>query len=103
MSAGYDHSHPPASYNAASATGIGLNIAFVVIEAFYGWKVDSLALLADAGHNLSDSIRLPVGRDQPLRARDATRSLLSRALRWRHPQTISNRSRRPTATIFLGI
>ena len=28
--------------------------AFVAIEAYYGWKVDSLALLADAGHNLSD-------------------------------------------------
>ena len=26
----------------------------MAVEAFYGWKVDSLALLADAGHNLSD-------------------------------------------------
>ena len=33
-------------------------MAFVVIEAFYGWKVNSLALLADAGHNLSDVIGL---------------------------------------------
>ena len=31
-----------------------LNTAFVAIEAFYGWKVNSLALLADAGHNLGD-------------------------------------------------
>ncbi|MBE0546715.1 MAG: cation transporter [Rubrivivax sp.] len=58
MSAGHDHSHAPASYNAAFAIGIGLNIAFVAIEAFYGWKVNSLALLADAGHNLSDVIGL---------------------------------------------
>lgn len=58
MSAGHDHSHAPADYNAAFTIGIGLNMAFVVIEAFYGWKVNSLALLADAGHNLSDVIGL---------------------------------------------
>jgi cobalt-zinc-cadmium efflux system protein len=54
MSAGHDHSHAPASFNRAFAIGIALNIVFVLIEAFYGWKVNSLALLADAGHNLSD-------------------------------------------------
>ncbi len=31
--------------------------AFVAVEAFYGWRADSLALLADAGHNLSDVAR----------------------------------------------
>lgn len=54
MSAGHDHSHAPASFNRAFAIGIALNLAFVGIEAFYGWRVNSLALLADAGHNLSD-------------------------------------------------
>jgi cobalt-zinc-cadmium efflux system protein len=58
MSAGHDHNHAPASFNAAFGIGIGLNIVFVAIEAFYGWKIDSLALLADAGHNLSDVIGL---------------------------------------------
>ncbi|HYN59900.1 MAG TPA: cation diffusion facilitator family transporter, partial [Rubrivivax sp.] len=62
MHAGHGHSHGPdrstASFNAAFAIGIGLNLAFVAIEAFYGWKVNSLALLADAGHNLSDVIGL---------------------------------------------
>ncbi len=48
------HHHAPASFDRAFAIGISANIAFVAIEAFYGWKVDSLALLADAGHNLSD-------------------------------------------------
>ena len=48
------HSHGPATFNRAFAVGIALNIGFVAIEAFYGWKVNSLALLADAGHNLSD-------------------------------------------------
>lgn len=55
---GHGHSHAPANFNTAFAIGIGLNIAFVVIEGFYGWKINSLALLADAGHNLSDVIGL---------------------------------------------
>lgn len=50
----HHHDHAPASFNRAFAIGIGLNLAFVAIEAFYGWRVNSLALLADAGHNLSD-------------------------------------------------
>ena len=56
MSAGHDHAHgpPSADFNAALGVGIALNVAFVAVEAFYGWKVNSLALLADAGHNLSD-------------------------------------------------
>jgi len=54
MSAGHDHGHAPANFNRAFAIGIVLNIVFVAIEAFYGWRVNSLALLADAGHNLSD-------------------------------------------------
>ncbi len=54
MSSGHDHGNALANFNQAFAIGIGLNIAFVAIEAFYGWKINSLALLADAGHNLSD-------------------------------------------------
>jgi len=50
----FDHDHAPANFNRAFAIGIVLNIVFVAIEAFYGWRVNSLALLADAGHNLSD-------------------------------------------------
>ncbi|GAB4216224.1 MAG: cation diffusion facilitator family transporter [Rhodoferax sp.] len=51
---GHAHSHAPANFNRAFAIGIALNIIFVLIEAFYGWRINSLALLADAGHNLSD-------------------------------------------------
>ncbi len=58
MTADHDHTHAPANFNAAFGIGIALNIVFVAVEAFYGWKVDSLALLADAGHNLSDVIGL---------------------------------------------
>lgn len=50
----HGHHHGPASYDRAFAIGIALNIGFVLVEAGYGWLSDSLALLADAGHNLSD-------------------------------------------------
>lgn len=48
------HHHAPTDFNRAFAIGISLNVLFVLIESFYGWKINSLALLADAGHNLSD-------------------------------------------------
>jgi cobalt-zinc-cadmium efflux system protein len=51
---GHGHGHGPADFNTAFALGIGLNLVFVCIEAWYGWQINSLALLADAGHNLSD-------------------------------------------------
>ena len=50
----HDHSHKIGNYNRAFALGVILNLAFVVIEAGYGLFADSLALIADAGHNLSD-------------------------------------------------
>ncbi len=50
----HHHDHAPANFNRAFAIGIALNAVFVAIEAYYGWRVNSLALLADAGHNLSD-------------------------------------------------
>ena len=51
---GHSHHHAPASFDRAFAIGITVNLLFVAVEAFYGWKVNSLALLADAGHNLGD-------------------------------------------------
>lgn len=50
----HDHAHAPTDFNRAFVIGILLNTVFVCIEAFYGWRINSLALLADAGHNLSD-------------------------------------------------
>jgi cobalt-zinc-cadmium efflux system protein len=61
MSAGHegpDHSPDPVNHNRAFAVGVTLNVAFVIIEATYGILVNSLALLADAGHNLSDVLGL---------------------------------------------
>src|SRR3954451_14805269 len=57
---GRSHSHAPASFGTAFAIGIGLNSAFVLIEAGYGIASNSVALLADAGHNLSDVLGLAV-------------------------------------------
>lgn len=51
---GHAHDQPPADFNAAFAIGVVLNLGFVAVEAWYGWQINSLALLADAGHNLSD-------------------------------------------------
>ncbi|MBM9605205.1 cation diffusion facilitator family transporter [Desulfopila inferna] len=51
-----EHSHGGQfnNYNRSFAIGVLLNIIFVFIEAGYGFAVDSLVLIADAGHNLSD-------------------------------------------------
>lgn len=54
----HDHSHGSGNYNRAFAIGVVLNTAFVVIEAVYGFIAGSLALIADAGHNLSDVVGL---------------------------------------------
>jgi cobalt-zinc-cadmium efflux system protein len=54
------HSHAPANFGRAFAIGIALNAAFVLIEAGYGFVSNSTALLADAGHNLSDVLGLLV-------------------------------------------
>lgn len=48
------HHHEVKSYNKAFAVGVVLNTLFVIIEVTYGFFANSLALIADAGHNLSD-------------------------------------------------
>jgi len=51
---GHGHAHAPVDFTRAFVLGITLNTIFVVIEAGCGWYYGSLALLADAGHNLGD-------------------------------------------------
>ena len=55
---GNGHSHAPADFGNAFLIGIVLNTVFVAIEAIYGWISGSMALIADAGHNLSDVLAL---------------------------------------------
>ena len=56
----HDHadSYAPTNFNRAFAIGTILNLLFVIIEAGYGTLSNSLALIADAGHNLSDVMTL---------------------------------------------
>ena len=54
----HEHSHVPKSFGKAFAIGIALNSIFIVFEVVYGLSANSLALVADAGHNLSDVLGL---------------------------------------------
>lgn len=55
---GHGHAHAPADYGPAFAIGVTLNLAFVAVEATAGFLSGSMALIADAGHNLSDVLSL---------------------------------------------
>ncbi len=55
---GHGHSHAPASFGKAFAIGIALNLGFVIAEVAYGRQAHSIALIADAGHNMSDVLGL---------------------------------------------
>lgn len=55
---GHHHHSLPDQLTRAFAIGIGLNLVFVAVEFGYGVLADSLALIADAGHNLSDVLSL---------------------------------------------
>ncbi len=54
----HDHHHATPNFNRAFAVGVALNIIYVVVETTYGLIADSLALITDAGHNLSDILGL---------------------------------------------
>jgi len=57
---GHHHHHMPSpdGHGRAFALAIGLNLAFVIVEFTYGFIAHSTALMADAGHNLSDVLGL---------------------------------------------
>lgn len=55
----HSHQHPtPNNYTLAFGIGTALNITFVIVEAIFGFLSNSLALIADAGHNLGDVLAL---------------------------------------------
>lgn len=56
--AGHGHAHGPVNYDRVFAIGIALNVSYALIEATAGFWLNSLALIADAGHNLSDVLGL---------------------------------------------
>jgi cobalt-zinc-cadmium efflux system protein len=56
---GHGHAHVmPTQINTRMAVAVGLNLVFVVIEGGFGFVSNSVALIADAGHNLSDVLGL---------------------------------------------
>jgi cobalt-zinc-cadmium efflux system protein len=57
---GHHHRPHPSDFTTAFAIGIALNLGFVGVEAAYGFWARSMALLADAGHNLSDVLGLAI-------------------------------------------
>jgi cobalt-zinc-cadmium efflux system protein len=54
----HSHSHGTGSFNRAFAIGVCLNVLYVVVEVTAGFWIDSLSLLADAAHNLTDVLGL---------------------------------------------
>ena len=60
MGAGHSHHHQHTDYSRAFALGIVLNLGIVILETIFGLIAGSMALLADAGHNLSDVLSLVV-------------------------------------------
>ena len=54
----HDHHHDPATFGAAFAIGAALNTGFVIAEFVYGTTANSVALIADAAHNLADVLGL---------------------------------------------
>ena len=57
----HHHDHGADDFTRAFALGIALNIAIVMIELVYGFLSNSMALIADGGHNMSDVLGLVVG------------------------------------------
>ena len=68
---GHAHAHAPVNYGPAFAIGVALNLAFVVVEAIFGFLSGSMALVADAGHNLSDVLSLALAWGASVLARRA--------------------------------
>src|SRR4029079_17847644 len=56
----HHHDHGPVDFGRAFAIGITPNLGCVIAETAFGFLANSMALLADAGHNLSDVLGLVV-------------------------------------------
>ncbi|MBX9841302.1 MAG: cation diffusion facilitator family transporter [Xanthobacteraceae bacterium] len=56
----HSHDHAPADFGRAFVIGTALNVTFVIVEVVFGLLSNSTALLADAGHNVSDILGLLV-------------------------------------------
>src|SRR5690242_10898449 len=75
------HDHALADFGLAFAVGIGLNTAFVVLEFAFGVIGNSVTLVADAGHNLSDVLGLLIAWIATALARQAPSKYFTYGLR----------------------
>ena len=57
---GVRHGHAPKDFGAAFAIGTALNLGFVIVEVIFGLLANSIALVADAGHNFGDVLGLVI-------------------------------------------
>jgi cobalt-zinc-cadmium efflux system protein len=68
----HSHSHQQNNFNKAFGIGIVLNVIYILVEVFYGLLINSMALLADAGHNFSDVLGLLLAWGASYLAKTAT-------------------------------
>ena len=68
----HSHSHQHNNFNKAFIIGIMLNVIYILVELFYGLMINSMALLADAGHNFSDVLGLLLAWGASYLAKTAT-------------------------------
>ncbi|MDN5752748.1 MAG: cation diffusion facilitator family transporter [Nitrosospira sp.] len=77
-----NHQHPGSdNHGRAFVIAIVLNITFVVVEFTYGFIANSTALMADAGHNLSDVLGLALAAGASILARKAANERYTYGLR----------------------
>ncbi|NCS89313.1 MAG: cation transporter [Ignavibacteria bacterium CG_4_8_14_3_um_filter_37_9] len=72
MEHNHNHSHVQFDYNKAFAFGIILNTIYIIVEFVFGLRINSMALIADAGHNLSDVLGLLLAWGASYLARTST-------------------------------
>jgi cobalt-zinc-cadmium efflux system protein len=75
------HAHAPKDFGMAFAIGVVLNLGFVIVEFVYGLLANSIALVADSGHNLGDVLGLAMAWTAMILARRAPSQTLTYGLR----------------------
>ena len=75
------HAHAPKDFGTAFAIGTALNLGFVITEVVYGLLANSMALVADAGHNLGDVLGLVMAWTATVLARRAPSQTYTYGLR----------------------
>jgi cobalt-zinc-cadmium efflux system protein len=79
--AGHTHGRAPNDFGPAFAIGTALNLGFVIVEVVYGLLANSIALVADAGHNLGDVLGLVMAWVAAMLARRAPSATRTYGLR----------------------